>query len=303
MNSAPPKIYGLIGHPVRHSFSPAMHNAAFKFLGINAEYRLFEVEPRRLRDFLFNDVAVEDSEGNRISTDDIWGFNVTVPHKERILDYISLESESSYLRQIKAINTIIKKDGIWKGFNTDIPGFARDLKEKIDPVDKSVAILGAGGAARAVVYVLANSRVRDIDIYDIDDARSHAVVGMVRNLFPECDIKSVDSIEQLNIRSKDILINATPVGLKNTDPCLVSYDMLHRGLFVYDLIYNPPETRLLSLAKRIGARVSNGLGMLLHQGVLSFIHFTNMIDSDRQIAEITKVMRLALQDELEGLRG
>ena len=278
------KIFGLIGYPVKHSFSPAMHNAAFGALKINAEYELFEVKPDGLDYFL-----------DRIDRNNIYGLNVTVPHKEKILEFVKLDAESFYLRQIRAVNTIVKKDGVWKGFNTDIPGFSRHLRENFDSSNKKIAILGAGGAARAVAYVVAKFKASNISIYDIDDTKSKSVSEMINGLFPGFNIKPVKSIEQLNIRNKDILINATPVGLDKADPCLVSEDMLHKDLFVYDLIYNPPETKLLALAKRAGARFSNGLGMLLYQGALSFEHFTG---KDAPL----EVMRQALQGELDKCR-
>jgi len=252
------KIYGLIGYPVSHSLSRVMHNAAFQSLNINAEYRLFEVKPEDLDYFLGS------------MDKNIFGLNVTIPHKERILDFVHLDSESFYLRQIKAVNTIVKSNGVWKGFNTDIPGFQRDLKENIDPTHKRAAILGAGGAARAVAYVLADSGAKDIHLYDIDKRKSENIVNMIKSLFPNYQIFAVENIEQLDIRNKDLLINATPVGLSQTDPCLVKEGMLHKNLFVYDLIYNPLETKLLALAKKVGARTRNGLKMLLYQGMLSF---------------------------------
>jgi shikimate dehydrogenase len=258
-----PKIYGVLGYPARHSLSPAMHNAAFRALKINAEYRIFEVKPEELDYFL-----------DSLDKNNIYGLNVTVPYKEKILDFINLDSESLYLKTIKAVNTIVKKDNAWKGFNTDIPGFSKHLKENFDPLDKKAAILGAGGAARAVAYVLAASGAGNISIYDIDKAKSEDVIGLIRVLFPDFKILAVDSIEELDLKNKDLLINATPVGLKEADPCLVSTEMLHKDLFVYDLIYNPPETKLLALAKKAGAKASNGLGMLLYQGALSFEHFT-----------------------------
>lgn len=255
----PPEIYGLIGYPVQHSLSPAMHNAAFKYLNINAEYRLFEVKPDELNDFL-----------NSLSSRNIRGLNVTIPYKEKVLDFVKLDEGSFYLRQIKAVNTIVLKDDVWMGFNTDIPGFQKDIKEKIAITDKRVAILGAGGAARAAAFVIAKLGAKDIFIYDIDKTKSFGLTELIKDLFPGLDIRSVDSIEQLNIKEKDLLINATPVGLKETDHCLIKLDMLHKNLFVYDLIYNPVETKLLSLAKEAGAQTSNGLFMLLYQGMLSF---------------------------------
>ena len=281
------RIYGLIGYPIKHSLSPAMHNAAFKYLketnkiDYDAEYLLFEKKPEELEGFLKN-----------LKAKNIFGLNVTVPYKERILDFVDLDSESDHLRKIKAVNTIVVYDGILQGFNTDIPGFQKDLRENIDPTDKRVAILGAGGAARAVAYVLANSKAKDIHIYDIDRSKSQNIVNMVKSLFADYPIFAVDSIEQLDIRNKDLLINATPVGLSKTDPCLVKEEMLHKNLFVYDLIYNPSETKLLALAKDKGLRFSNGLKMLLYQGVLSFGHWTGQNAPQ-------KIMWEALRKELE----
>lgn len=276
-----PKVYGVLGYPAKHSLSPAMHNAAFRALKINAEYKIFEVKPEDLDYFL-----------HALSKENIHGLNVTIPYKERILNFLDLDKESFYLKQIKAVNTIALEHGIWKGFNTDIPGFLKDLKENIDPAHKSAAILGAGGAARAVTYALANSGAEEIFIYDIEKAKSQDVAKMIKNLFPNFNIVAVENIEQLNIQEKNLLINATPVGLKDTDPCLIKEGMLDKDLFVYDLIYNPKETKLLALAKEKGARISNGLGMLLYQGMLSFKIWTKKDAPE-------KIMREALKKELE----
>ncbi|MCX5708796.1 MAG: shikimate dehydrogenase [Candidatus Omnitrophica bacterium] len=253
------KVYGLIGYPLGHSLSPKMHNAAFKALGIDAEYKLFTLAPQYLDDFL-----------THLDNNGISGLNVTVPYKEKVLDFVELNQDLLYLRQVKAVNTMLFQDGVWWGFNTDIPGFSRHLKENFKPLMRKAAILGAGGAARAVTYVLAKEKASEIVLFDIDTAKSASIVEMVKSLFPMIKISAVDSIEKLDITRKDLLVNATPVGLKPTDPVLVGESMLHRDLFVYDLIYNPAETKLLALAKKVGARTSNGLGMLLYQGVLSF---------------------------------
>jgi shikimate dehydrogenase len=260
-NNSRPKIYGVLGYPARHSLSPEMHNAAFRALKINAEYKIFEIAPQELGHFL-------EGMGN-----DIYGLNVTVPYKERILSFISLDRASLYLKQLRAVNTIVKTDNTWKGFNTDLPGFFRHLTENFDPKGKRVAILGAGGAARAVSYVLAQS-AKEISIFDIDNAKAESVAEMIKGFFPGFPISSMASIEELKIRDKDLLVNATPVGLKGSDPSPVGAEDLHKHLFVYDLIYNPAETKLLALAKKSGAKSANGLGMLLYQGALSFEHFT-----------------------------
>lgn len=274
------KLYGLLGYPVKHSFSPAMQNAAFSALKINAEYRLFAVRPEELEDFL-----------GSLAKRNIYGLNVTVPYKERVLKFISLDKESFYLKQIQAINTIVFRDGIWKGFNTDIAGFSRHIHQNIDPTNKRVAVLGAGGAARAVTYVLA-SEARDIFIYDIDRRKSENIAAMIKKLFSGFEIRPVNTVEQLCLWDKDLLINATPIGMKETDPSLVKEEMLHKDLFVYDLIYNPAETKLLSLAKKVGARYASGLKMLLYQGMDSFRQWTGKAPPE-------DVMWQALQKELQ----
>ncbi len=257
-------IYGVIGWPIKHSLSPAMHNAAFKKLGIDAGYKLFEVKPEELEYFL-----------NALNNTDIQGLNITVPYKEKVLDFAQLDQESFYLRKIKAVNTLVRKDRIWKGFNTDIPGFSRHLKElRFDPKDKKIAILGAGGASRAVSYVLANKGAQEICIFDIDKNKALGIADMLKELFNNFPVRVVNSIDELDISSKNALINATPIGLKEGDPCLIDKKMIRKDLFVYDLIYNPAETKLLSLAKAAGARYSNGLDMLLYQGALSWEHWT-----------------------------
>ena len=273
------KIYGLLGWPVKHSFSPAMHNAAFKSLGIDAEYRLFETPPDQLDSFLKN-----------LNKNIIKGLNVTVPYKESVLGMVELDKESFYLREIKAVNTIAKKDNVWHGFNTDIPGFERHLKENIDPKGKRAAVLGAGGGARAVVYVLAKSGAKDIAIFDIDRSKAENIQAMIKSIL-KFDLSIAKNVEDLDIKNRDLLINATPIGLKETDPSLIKSEHLHKRLFVYDLVYNPAKTKLLKEAESLGLKCSNGLGMLLYQGALSFKHWTG------KNAPID-VMRRALEREM-----
>ena len=281
------KIYGLVGYPLGHSFSPLMHNAAFGKLNISGEYRLFSKQPEELESFLL-----------RMDDENIWGLNVTIPYKETILSFnqIELDNSAPYAKEIQAINTIVKKGESLKGFNTDVAGFLRHLnKLNFNPINKRVAILGAGGAGKAVAYAVAKKGISRMAIFDIDKDKAESVSLMLRVLFPKLDISIVDEIEQLDMINKDLLINATPIGLTSEDPCLIEEGMLHEDLFVYDLIYNPSPTKLLSLAKNKGLRCSDGLGMLVYQGAFSFIYFTGTLVP---YAKIVEVMWGAIDREL-----
>jgi len=256
-----PKLYGLVGFPVGHSLSPCMHNAAFSKLKIKAKYKLFELEPEKLDGFL-----------SRLKKNNIWGFNVTYPYKEKIVPY--LNTKSSGVREIGAANTVVvTKEGKLKGFNTDFAGFSRHLKElKVKPA--KVALIGAGGAAKAVCFALGKIAAEEICIYDIDVYKSLNLVSQFTKIFDKTRFLAVARIEELNLKDKNLLVNAAPVGMRKQDPCLVELSMLHRDLFVYDLIYHPAETELLRRAREAGAGFSNGLGMLLYQGALAFGHFS-----------------------------
>ena len=256
-----PKLYGLVGFPIQHSLSPCMHNAAFTALKIKAKYKLFQLRSNQLSAFI-----------NGLKKKNICGFNVTYPYKEEILRF--LESRSSGAQQIGAVNTVVvNQHGKLKGFNTDYLGFIAHLKElKLKP--KKVALIGAGGASRAVAFALAKMKIDQLCIYDIDKFKSLSLFKKLNSSFPEIKFDVASRIEDLGILNKDLLINASPVGMLKSDSCLVAASDLHAGLFVYDLIYSPLQSKLLSLAKANSLNFSNGLGMLLYQGVFAFKHFS-----------------------------
>lgn len=256
-----PKLYGLVGFPIKHSLSPCMHNAAFSKLKINAKYKLFELKPGELASFL-----------NNLKKNNIRGFNVTYPYKEEILGFLS--GRSLAVKEIGAANTVVvDNSGKLKGFNTDYLGFNAHLKElKVKP--KKVAVIGAGGAAKAVCFALAKMKIAELCIYDIEKFKSLSLFKKLNSVFPETKFNVATRIEDLAIANKDLLINASPVGMRPADPCLVDPCDLHQGLFVYDLIYSPLETKLIALAKERNLNFSNGLGMLLYQGVFAFQHFS-----------------------------
>lgn len=278
---SPTRIYGVLGWPAKHSLSPLMHNAAFRALKIDAEYKIFEKKPQELEDFL-----------KSLTKENIYGLNVTVPYKETVTAF--LDNTSSEAKLIGAVNTIKVSGNKLEGFNTDGEGFLKHLTEDLgfNPQGKIIAIIGAGGAGRAVSVYLGKNNPETITIYDIDKAKVSALVGHLKENFNSIEFKSANSIEELNITNSSLLINATPIGMKDSDPRLVDGKFIHGSLLVYDLIYNPEETKLLKMAKEKGARVSNGLGMLLYQGAFSFEHFTGR-------AAPIEIMRQALREGVD----
>ena len=282
----PKDKYGLIGHPVKHSFSPAMQNAAFHALGIDAEYLLYDVEPEKLENFLKNATA------NNIS-----GLNITIPHKIQVKEYLERKGTlDENARRLGAVNTIkITEDGILCGYNTDGPGFYRSLVEdlKFEPEGRSVFVLGAGGAARAVIMYLGNGP-KKIFVSDIDKAKTEDIVKHYNRYFDSRRLVIVDEPDfKANLRECELLINATPVGMKESDPSPVDAALFHHGLYVYDLVYNRVSTELVKKANSVKLHAVTGLGMLLYQGAIAFEIWTGA-------RAPVSVMKKALKDALKG---
>jgi shikimate dehydrogenase len=259
------QIYGIIGYPVGHTFSPLMHNAAFERLGINAVYLPFEIKPQDLKSCF-----------SCMKLLGVSGLNVTIPHKEEALKYLDeLDKEASL---IGAVNTIANRNGRLKGFNTDGRGFVQSLKEEfsISPKGKRFFIVGAGGASRAISFSLAlNGASRIVLVDSVEEKAIKLAASLLRNTSCEAIALKKDkrAIKELILNS-DVFINATPCGMRNADPRVIDPIFLHEKLFVYDIIYNPRITKLLIDAKEKGARASNGIGMLLNQGAISFSLWT-----------------------------
>jgi len=234
---------------------------------MDAVYVSYEVTPEGLKDKL-----------RELISSGVSGINVTIPHKEKIIGL--LDEVTPEAAAIGAVNTVLFKGGKSMGYNTDAKGFLLSLKKdlKADPKNKSVLILGAGGAAKAIAYILAKGGTRSILFNDIIPDRARGLADKIKNEFPDCKTDCVEStVSEMEkvVRDVDILINATPVGMagKEDNPLPV-LPALHKDLSVYDIVYNPPETLLLREAKKRGAKGANGLGMLLYQGALSFELFT-----------------------------
>lgn len=250
------KVLGIFGFPVEHTLSPLMHNAAFKTLGLDMCYLPFKVSPDDLPDAV-----------NAIKALNILGVNVTVPHKEKIIPLLDeVDKEALF---IGAVNTIVNKDGRLKGYNTDGKGFMKSLSEaRISISRKNVLIVGTGGASRAISYYMSEKAAK-LFLYDIDEKKAKKLVGDLRkirknvflfNLQPSTFNPAFDEL--------DIIINATPLGLKKEDPLPFNINQLGTGHVVCDLIYK--KTTLFEKASKKGCRTLSGLGMLLWQGVFAF---------------------------------
>ncbi len=251
-------IYGIIGWPIKHSLSPAMHNRAFKALGIDAKYEKFEIKPEGLEDFL-------------LKRKDIKGFNITVPHKVRakeILDKKTNVSGSDFADLCGAINTVKLVGDKFQYTNTDVLGFLTSLEEdlKFDYADKNILLFGCGGAGRAVIAGLShgNKTCKKIYAYDESEARAKDCVK-----FERLQLISKEEIVQ-TVKKCQLLVNATPIGMKEGDPSPIDKGLLHRDLFVYDVVYNR-ETELVKAANQ---HAVGGLGMLLYQGAHAFEFWT-----------------------------
>lgn len=252
------QIVGLIGYPLSHSLSPVMHNSVFKKYGMDWEYKIFELKKEELKNFI-----------KKMKKEKIKGVNVTVPYKQEIMKY--LDSIDKAAKSVGAVNTIVNKNGKLVGYNTDYIGFENTLKKyKINVKGKNVVLFGAGGAAHAVCFALKKHKPKIIDIVNIDIPMAE---NLVKNLklkdYRIWYLKKSEVIDAL-VKKADFIINATSVGLdKKSNPYKID-KLKKKGIPVYDLIYNPAVTPFLKQAKIKGARIINGLDMLIYQGMEAF---------------------------------
>ena len=249
-------VVGLIGHPVEHSFSPPMHNAAFNKLNMDYVYTAFDVNPNDLKTAIMGAEALN-----------IKGFNVTIPHKIEVMKYLNEIDEVAKL--IGAVNTIDFKS--LKGYNTDGIGAIKAIGEVTNVKNKNVVIAGAGGASRAISFYLAKYGADHLTILNRNVGKAQILANDVLDSGLIDNVES-DSINNMNLSDADILINTTPVGMHpNVDdvPIAQAGDM-HDDLVVFDAVYNPNETGLLKQAIEAGAKPVYGIKMLLYQGAESF---------------------------------
>ena len=264
MKKANPTPFALLGHPVGHSLSPAMHNAAFKALGLRANYALLDVRPGDLPRTL-----------DELRAKKYGGLNVTIPHKEAAYRFLAAKHAlSDTARLLHSVNTVVfRPDGSLLGDNTDAPGFLDALKEsfRASPRGRRVLVLGCGGAGRALALTCAMQGAESIFVADVNLAARRRLLLALRQAAPGLPVAGV-SLDRARAAARDcdLIVQATPVGMHPGDPSLLPPDAFRKGQIVFDLIYNPAVTPLLATAKAAGARTANGLGMLLHQGARAF---------------------------------
>jgi 3-dehydroquinate dehydratase / shikimate dehydrogenase len=266
------KLYGIIGNPVSHSMSPAIHNASFIEKELNNVYVPLKIA--NIGNFM--------KECRRIN---FQGFSVTIPHKESVLPF--LDDIDHTAKKIGAINTIVNQNGILTGYNTDcmaaVMGLECSLKETNDTLsNKKISIIGAGGAARAIAFGL-NEKGCDITIFNRTIERAEKLSHDVK-----CRFESYEEIHKLD---SDILINTTSIGmLPDIDQTPVPKSILKEGMIVFDAIYNPIETRLLRDAKEKGCHTVNGLSMFINQAAEQFRLWTNIDPPVELMTNVVKEM-------------
>lgn len=269
----------LIGHPIAHSVSPAMQNAALCARGLDWRYELLETPRAQLP------AAIQ-----RLRADDCAGANVTIPHKEAVVEF--LDEVTPTARQIGAVNTIVKRDGKLIGDNTDGYGATQTLREaRVELRAARIVVLGAGGAARAAVFAFAATGAGSIGIINRTSSRAAALADSLGAHFPRLTL-TVNRNEMIG--RADIVVNATSVGMTprvNESPMPLGI-AFPRGTVTFDMVYRPQETRFLRDAGDAGAHTIGGLSMLAHQGAAAFALWTGcaapvqvMFDAARRALE------------------
>jgi shikimate dehydrogenase len=258
------RVCGIIGDPVEHTMSPVMHNAAFQKLGLDYLYVAFRVGQKEI--------------GNAVAAMralNIRGLNVTIPHKTAVIPF--LDKLDPMAERIGAVNTIVNDEGVLVGYNTDAAGFLQAILEmEVEPAGKNIVILGAGGASKGISFILAE-RGANLTILNRHLVRAEDLAIRTSQVF-EREVRALSLVEEnlAHIMERtDILVNATSVGMfPDIDETPVHTRLLRPSLVVFDIVYNPIQTRLLKEAETVGARVINGIDMLVWQGALAFEKWT-----------------------------
>jgi len=274
------KIIGLIGENIENSLSPFIHNQIIFKYSLDYCYLPFQVRWTDLKDAIQGIKALN-----------IKGVNITFPYKEKVIDFLDEVEESA--RRIGAVNTIVNNKGILTGYNTDVIGFKRSLQEygKFVIKQKKAVIFGAGGAARGVIYALLEEGIEEICIFNRTLEKAKKIKQDFSSFFPRNCINAF-SLDEENLKDKieraHIIVNTTSLGMPpqiDKTP-LPDEKLFHSNLLAYDLIYHPTKTLFLKQAERAGAKIINGLPMLVNQGIESFYLWTGLKPEGKEVLEI-----------------
>lgn len=273
---------GIVGMPLGHSISPFLHNLAIEKLNVELTYDKWEIEEDKLSMFI-SSVKDEDSR--------ILGFNVTIPYKEKIIPL--LDEIDPLARKLNAINTVKYENGILKGYNTDGMGFLESLiRNQIEYRNKNVLVLGSGGAANGIARYLAEKNVREIDIAARNIEKGTLLSDDIGSSGKMSRLINWNDLETAGISNYDIIVQTTPLGMKNHTPALMfPYEQVTKKNTVIDIVYNPLETEFLRNCKKSGAKSLRGLEMLVYQAYHSFKIWTGLEeDTELMLKAAIKLM-------------
>lgn len=281
-------VCGLIGNPVEHTLSPLIHNTLSELVGMELVYVPFLVEEERVGEAVKGAYALN-----------IKGLNATVPHKSAVIPHLCEVDELAV--RIGAVNTLVRTDGGYKGYNTDMPGLYRQLQsEGVELAGKEVILLGAGGAARAVAFMCVQYGAQKVYILNRTLEKAQAVAKEVNESFgKECLMPMALSDYHRIPKKKYLVIQGTSIGLSpNVDDVVIDdpefYELVETGV---DLIYKPAETKFMKLVKATGAKGYNGLKMLLYQGIIAYELWNDIEISDEMAEIVYQKMKEVLEDE------
>lgn len=259
------KTYCIIGDPVQYSLSPAMQNAAFNSIGLKCTYIAFRVPKGELEESI-----------SSLRSANIAGFNVTIPHKVEVINHV--DEVDTTAKKAKAANTVKNVEGIFKAYNTDIYGFIEPLhKRNVSFSGMTILLVGAGGAARAVIAALSEENgIAKVIIANRSPRKALEIARIGASLGLECETTDFHSIQQASARS-NLIVNTTPIGTKtNGEDSIIDYEHITKDSIVYDIVYKPVTTNLLENAKYAQAQIVYGYEMLLEQGAKAFEIWTGM---------------------------
>ncbi len=260
--------FAVLGHPISHSFSPVMHTASFRSIGFDGEYTRLDVPPETLQDAL-----------NALQAEGFSGVNLTIPHK--MLAVPMMDELTSEAQRLGAVNTVRFREGKMYGHNTDGPGFLAAAKVMLgfEPTGKHVAVIGCGGAGRAIAISLAFSGVKQVDLFDIDVERAAALAAELRTSAGiASEVITLDAL-----KNAELVAQCSPSGLSVFPEPAATAEHFREGQLLYDIVIPPgkPKTPTMVEAEKVGVRVTNGVRMLVEQGALAFEFWTGLA-ADRE---------------------